>query len=490
MTAPLYPLLRERLVPFGQEHVLRWWWELEDAQRSELARQIEAVDLAQVHRLFHEHAHAGLELPFDWDQLEPPEVVRPADTVEAWEQEQQAWAIGEQALRQGRVAICLVAGGQGSRLGHDAPKGTFPIGPITQRSLFQVHAQKVLALSRRYEVPLRWYIMTSPDNDAATRQFFAEHGYFGLPAEQVEFFVQGTMPAVDKDTGRLLMRSKWQLALSPDGHGGFLRALRRAGILDELQQNDVRWLFYFQVDNPLVKVADPLFLGQHISRGAEVSVKVVRRRHAQEKLGQVVRYRGRYYLVEYTEIPPEWQQRRDPSGNFWLDAGNIAVHIFDVAFLQRVAECDSQLPYHRAVKKVPFINEAGECVEPDSANALKWERFIFDVLPLAQQVLVVETDRAEEFEPLKNACGENSPETVRAALCELYARWLEQAGLRVPRDRSGRVSVPIEISPLVALDASDLRGQVEHLGEICSPLLLEHARDQVSANSTCQDLVR
>lgn len=473
MADALYRQLHEQLAAYGQEHVLRWWPELNEAQRAELAVQIQSLDLAELHRLFHQH-HFGAARPVvDWHEVEPPEILRSPETFAAWEREQQAVAVGERALRSGQVAIAMVAGGQGSRLGHNSPKGAYPIGPITQRSLFQLHAEKILALSRRYEVALPWYVMTSPDNDAATRQFFARHNYFGLAADQITFFVQGTMPALEKDTGRLLMCSKWQLALSPNGHGGFLTALQEAGILEDWQRRGVRWLFYFQVDNPLVKIADPLFLGQHITRRAEVSVKVVRRRHAEEKLGQVVRYRGCYYLVEYSEIPVEYQKRIDSAGRFWLDAGNIAVHVFDVAFLQRIiAQASDALPYHRAVKKVPYVDETGAYIEPSTPNAVKWERFIFDVFPLAQRVLVVEVNRAEEFEPLKNASGENSPETVRAALSELYARWLEQAGVAVPRDSLGRVSVPIEISPLVALDAGDLRGQVEHLAEIRGPLLL------------------
>ncbi|MCS7168389.1 MAG: UDPGP type 1 family protein [Gemmatales bacterium] len=482
-TDPLYQRLWQRLAPFGQTHVLRWWHELNTDQRVELAAQIEALDLDTLQRLLQEPIEAQ-RTTLDWNQVCCPRVLRPASTLEEWQRQRRAFAVGEDALRSGRVALCLVAGGQGSRLGHDGPKGTFPIGPITQRSLFQLHAQKILALSRRYQVPLRWYIMTSPDNDAATREFFIQHNYFGLSADQVKFFVQGTMPAVDKDTGKLLMRTKWQLALCPDGHGGFLTALRTEGILDELQQLGVQWLFYFQVDNPLVKVGDPLFLGQHITSGAEISLKVVRRRHAYEPLGQVVCYQGSHYLVEYTEIPPEWQERRDSSGNFLLNAGNIAVHIFDLAFLQRATEHVRALPYHRAIKKVPFIDSDGEYRDPYEANALKWERFVFDVLPWAQRVLVVEIERAEEFEPLKNASGEHSPETVRAALCELYARWLEQAGLRVPRDSSGRVTVAIEISPLVALDAADLRDQVEHLHELHGPLLLEEPLNESPATSS------
>ncbi|GBD35411.1 putative uridylyltransferase [bacterium HR36] len=479
----LYQRLRERLEPFGQEHVLRWWSELDEVQRAELAAEVERCDWAELDRLFRGGQNATCATVLDWQQVQPPKLLRLANTFEAWELEQKARAVGEEALRNGQVAVALVAGGHGSRLGHEGPKGTFPIGPIIQRSLFQLHAEKVLALSRRYRAPLPWYIMTSPDNDAPTRRFFAEHNYFGLEPQQVTFFTQGTMPALDKGTGRVLMRSKWQLALSPNGHGGFIPAIRAAGIIRDWQRRGVRWVFYFQVDNPLVRVADPLFLGQHISHGADVSVKVVPRQHAEEKVGLIVYYRGQHYLVEYSEIPAEYQYRKNPAGGFWLDAGNTGIHIFSVAFLERVSRPETRLPYHRVIKKVAYINEWGECVEPQLPNAVKWELFIFDALPLADRVLVVQTDRAEEFAPLKNAVGEDSPETVRAALIRLYARWLEQAGFQVPRDAKGQVPVSIEISPLVALDAGDLRGRVEEIDEINGQLLLDRVPNETEAES-------
>ncbi len=376
-------------------------------------------------------------------------------------------------MRAGAVAVVLVAGGQGTRLGHDGPKGTYRIGPVSGKSLFQVHAEKALALGRRYGPPLPLYVMTSPDNDAVTRRFFAAHDFFGLDPEQVVFFSQGTMPAVERDTGKLMLADKGSLATSPNGHGGVLQALADGGHLHYLACRGVRHLFYYQVDNPLVKVADPTYLGHHIEAGAEMSLKVVLKRTAQEKLGVVVEVDGRPRVIEYSDLPADLAGRRAPDGGLEIWAGSIAVHLFDVAFLQRLAGAGAMLPYHRALKKVARLDDGGRPVWPAAPNAVKFELFVFDALPLAQSLLVVETSRPEEFEPLKNAAGENSPATVRQALSDLYAAWLNGAGVEVVRRPDGSAAVAIEIGPLLALDAEELRARRPRTGPVACPLVLD-----------------
>jgi UDP-N-acetylglucosamine/UDP-N-acetylgalactosamine diphosphorylase len=459
--------IRQRLAAYGQEHVLRWWHELDEARRACLLEQLESIDLDLLCRLCQE-APAS----FPSGRVEPAPVTRLADSFEAWQEAEEAADLGETSLRGGEVAILMVAGGQGTRLGHAGPKGTFPIGPVTQRSLFQIHCQKVLALSRRYQQPLPLCIMTSPDNDAATREFFAEHNNFGLEPGQVRFFVQGTMPVVDAKSKKLLLADKGQLALSPNGHGGVVEALARAGLMDQLRSQGVRRFFYFQVDNPLVKVADPVFLGQHLKRRAEMSLKVVAKTVPEERLGVVVRRDDRLHVIEYSDLPEEWARRRDRSGRLQFWAGSIAIHVFELEFLDRLART-SALPYHRALKCVPYVNERGELVRPTQANAIKFERFVFDALPLAERALVLETDRRQEFEPLKNPSGENSPDTVRQALSNLYADWLQAAGTIVPLTPTGDSLFPIEIAPLFACDAEELRGKRGVPAKVTGPLVLE-----------------
>jgi UDP-N-acetylglucosamine/UDP-N-acetylgalactosamine diphosphorylase len=301
-------------------------------------------------------------------------------------------------------------------------------------------------------------------------------GCFGLHPEQVVFFRQGTMPALDRHTGRLLLADKGSLATSPNGHGGVLQALADGGHLADLASRGVRHLFYYQVDNPLVKVADPTYLGHHIEAGAEMSLKVVPRLTADEKLGVVVEADGRPRIIEYSDLQGELGGRRAPDGGLEFWAGSIAVHVFDVAFLARLAEAGAMLPFHRAVKTVPYLDDAGRPVCPGEPNAVKFEMFIFDALPQARTALVVETSRAEEFEPLKNAEGENSPATVRQAMSDLYAAWLNEAGVEVVRRADGSAAVAVEISPLLALNAEELRARGPRTGPVACPLVLDVPR--------------
>jgi UDP-N-acetylglucosamine/UDP-N-acetylgalactosamine diphosphorylase len=219
-------------------------------------------------------------------------------------------------------------------------------------------------------------------------------------------------------------------------------------------------LFYFQVDNPLVRIAEPSFIGVHREAQAEISFKVVERHTPEEKLGVVVSVEGRPQVIEYTDLPPDLAGKRVPEGALELWAGSIAVHTMERSFIERLSG-ELQLPFHRAIKKVPYLGADGQIVKPDEPNAVKLEQFIFDALPLAKQWTIVETDRAGEFEPLKNAVGPDSPATVHQRMSDQFGNWLEQAGATVPRRPDGSVPFGIEISPLFALDANELKAKIE-----------------------------
>jgi UDP-N-acetylglucosamine/UDP-N-acetylgalactosamine diphosphorylase len=347
----------------------------------------------------------------------------------------------------------------------------FPVGPVTGKSLFQIHTEKVLALRRRYQAPLPFLVMTSPATDQKTRAYFAENRFFGLPPAEVHFFCQGTMPAVDLASGKLLMAAPHQLATSPNGHGGTLRALQESGLLERLERDGIRHLFYFQVDNPLVKVADPVFLGHHLETRAELSLKVIPKLGPTDKLGNLVEIDGRCAIIEYSDLPEELANARDEHGGLRYWIGSPAIHFFEVDFLRRVLNDRTSLPFHLARKKVPYVNETGQRIEPAEPNALKFEMFIFDVLPHAQRWTAVLTKRDEEFAPLKNDTGPDSPETVRQALSEQAARWLRQAGVEVPSDADGEPPL-LEISPLYALGPDDLAKSVRADLHIAGPTYL------------------
>jgi UDP-N-acetylglucosamine/UDP-N-acetylgalactosamine diphosphorylase len=280
------------------------------------------------------------------------------------------------------------------------------------------------------------------------------------------------LPALDATTGKVLLKAPGELALSPDGHGGVIEALDQAGLLERLERDGVTECYYFQVDNPLVDIADPVFLGYHLLDRAEMSLKVISKLYGTERLGNLVEIDGRMRIIEYTELPEKLAQERHPEGELRIWAGSPAIHIFNVAFLRRLARGEIELPYHIAHKAVAYLDASGQVVKPAQPNALKFERFVFDALPLAEKVVAMECGRCEEFEPLKNATGENSPESVRQALSDQYACWLERAGATVARDANGHAAVPIEISPLAALYAEDLRGKVHTGTKIDKPFLL------------------
>jgi UDP-N-acetylglucosamine/UDP-N-acetylgalactosamine diphosphorylase len=432
--------LREKLKRYNQLHVLYGWDDLSAVQRAGLIRQLLEVPWEKVLAL----GTSGISpvQTINWRELQPASWTLPSTTASER-------AVGQAALEQGQVAALVVAGGQGTRLGTDQPKGTVSIGPLSGASLFQIHAEKILSLSRRYRRPLLWLIMTSPATDAATREFFDTHGYFGLNRDQVRFFVQGTMPVVCARTRRLLLEAPGQLLLSPNGHGGTLTALAEHGLLEELESRGVEHIFYFQVDNPLVRVCDPGFLGRHILSQAEVSSKVVLKEHPQEKVGIFACHQDRCVLIEYSDLPAEMAQLRDDNGRLRYAAGNPAIHIFRRDFLQRVLSL-GELPFHVAHKVASYFDpETGQKVTAEAPNAWKFEQFIFDVLPHARSWLLMETSRAEEFAPLKNADGPDSLQTVPQAIVALHRHWLLQAGVEVQ-------DWPVEISPLFARDVEEL----------------------------------
>jgi len=307
--------------------------------------------------------------------------------------------------------------------------------------------------------------MTSQVNDAPTREFFRKHNYFNYNPANVVFFQQGMMPAFDMATGQLLLADEDSLALSPDGHGGSLRALKVSGALDDMKKRGVEHLSYFQVDNPLVHAIDPLFLGLHDLTGSEMSSKTIPKAHALEKVGNFAVGDGRLQVIEYSDLPDELAKQTDARGNLLFNAGSIAIHALRTSFIERLNEGGQlKLPWHRAEKKVAYLNESGQPVKPDKPNAIKLEQFVFDAIPLANNPIVYTTRREEEFSPVKNAQGDDSPASSRRDQIRRAADWLELAGVNVRRAHGE--CPPLEISPLFATSAKQLKTRNMAMKEI------------------------
>ncbi len=444
--------LQQTLKASGQSHLLQFREQLPAQELTALLQQIESIDFRKMNLLIEQALQKQPGNQTETLKIEPLKKVRrlpvtPEDQLQWTEAE----AVGNSLLNTGRVGAILVAGGQGSRLGFPHPKGMFPIGPVTDRTLFQIFFEQLLALSNRHGVRIPYFIMTSDATHAETEQFLQEHAWFGYPADDVFLFRQGTLPAVDDRNGQILLSAPGEIAMSPDGHGGLLLALQKAGLLDEMEQRGIDYLYYHQVDNPCARLCDPVMLGLHVQEQVEVSTKVVAKREAAEKVGILAQVNGKQGIIEYSDLPAELSTAVDAEGKLLYWAGNIAIHVFNRALLQRLSDAETGLPVHIAHKKVAFLNEQSQLQEPEAPNAFKFEHFIFDAIPMAKSALVIETSREEEFNPVKNAEGNDSPESSRQALLQRALRWFQQAGQTLPK------TIRVEISPLIALEPDDLK---------------------------------
>ena len=441
----------ERVYKNGQGHIFHFWDTLDENQQTDLLAQADLIDFSNLSRLI-KQAASGKDEKYE-GKLEAPDVITLDQRLE---KDEEAKQIGEAALAAGEVAAVLVAGGQGTRLGYDGPKGMYPVTPIKKKSLFQLHAEKLLALGAQFDSQIPWYIMTSVTNNKQTIHGFQKNNYFGYDPENVFVFVQEMIPAVDHQ-GKLILDERNHIFMNPNGHGGTVKALSDSGALGDMRGRGIDHLFYFQVDNVLTQICDPVYLGYHILGNSEMSSKVVHKNYPEEKMGVLCMIGNRLHLIEYSDLSDEDMHAKSKDGSLKLWAGNIATHVFDRKFLERENQGGFKLPYHIAEKSIPFINMQGKKVQPDNKNGIKFETFIFDALVDAKQTVCLEIEREKEFSPLKNSEGENSPETVKRDLNKNYARWLNNAGYQIPVDDKGVPEIDIEISPFVSLNGENLK---------------------------------
>nr|WP_240159715.1 UDPGP type 1 family protein [Paenibacillus aceris] len=377
-----------------------------------------------------------------YDSEDYSEEVRKKITENGWER-----------LRQGKVAALVVAGGHGSRLEHEGPKGTYNIGLPSGKSLFQLQAERLLNLSRKAGRFIPWYIMTSPENHQDTVRYFQESEYFGYAMDDIFFFRQNVLPSLDSD-GHILLSAKDEIALTPSGNGDCFASMKRSGALDDLNRRGVEWLFYYNVDNALIRVADPFFIGAAVHHNYPIATKVAEKSYPEEKVGILCMKDGRPAVMEYMDVPSELLYETDSSGNLTYGLANLSIHLFRTDFIEQYA--DTNIPYHAANKAVKYIDDQGHLIHPASPNAFKFEKFIFDFFPLVESMMVLKIRREEEFAPVKNKEGKDSPATARSLMQDLYKKWLINAGV----DRSALEGRDIEISPLVSYAGEGLTPEV------------------------------
>jgi UDP-N-acetylglucosamine/UDP-N-acetylgalactosamine diphosphorylase len=433
--------LSELLTTHGQSHLLHGVDQLSEEDRRRYLQRLSQIN---------------------WEELNPApsggtsteiSASRIVDLQEKARRAPELLPLGEAAYRSGKVAVLMVAGGQGTRLGLSGPKGCFTIGVHSHKSIYQLQAEKVLALSRRVGRQVPFLVMTSPMTDLDTQDFFAAHGYFGLAPSQVRFFSQGTVPSLSQD-GKVLLERPGRLLENPDGHGGCFTALVNSKQLERLVAEGIEHIAYIQVDNITVTVDDPLMIGLAVAERTEVITKVLEKAHPDEKVGHLVHCGQRDAIIEYTELTPEQTRSRSAQGELIYRWGSPAIHCWNVAFLARLAKTGYQLPLHRSAKplKAWFSEQLRE------VKGWKNERFIFDLIPLAERSLGLAIVREEEFAPVKNASGADSPESAVMLASHLYGDWLSSAGVTLKLPAAAR----IEISPLFAATRSQLLAVWDH----------------------------
>ena len=397
--------IKEKLKKYGQEHLLQKYEEMDVDQKAELLDQIENIDFDLMKDLYEKAQH-----PVDFGNvtIEPIEHVDKSKLT-ATEREMYEKK-GIEAIKYNKLAVVTMAGGQGTRLGHKGPKGTFIFDPETKKSIFEALCDTLKEAVKKYDTVIPWYLMTSRENNEATVKFFEKNNYFGYPKESVKFFIQGELPMVALN-GKILLEENGLVKQAANGHGGTLASMEKSGVITEMKNSGIEWVFINGVDNVLVKPVDPLLIGMSIHNKVLGAVKSIEKTDPKEKVGVFCRKNKKVGVVEYTEISDEMAHLRDDYGSLVYGDANAIFHLYNIKGLEKVSEIS--LPYHTAVKKASYLDENGKKVVGDKPNAYKFEMFIFDSYEMFDDVVVLRVKREEEFAPIKNAEGQDSPETAR-----------------------------------------------------------------------------
>ena len=451
-----YTKVKQLLKRYGQQHLLTFWDELNNSRRERLLSQIEAVKFDQVREKIDCYVThpASTSLPKNF--MSAPSYPAQPKTAHQKEKYAKAKKLGVELISAGKVTAFVVAGGQGTRLGFNGPKGDFKTSPVRNKTLFQLFAEIIKAAGRKYNFQPRWYIMTSPLNHSQVLEIFKRDNFYGLKPSSVFIFQQDTEVNFSLD-GKILLAEKDVLSTSPDGHGGSLKALYVSGALKNMKKRGIKYISYFQVDNPLINIFDPLFIGLHAMDKAQMSSKALVKAGPFEKVGNFCLVDGKVTVIEYSDLPRKLAEKRNPDGSLVFSLGSIAIHIISRSFVEQLNVKGFALPYHRAKKEIPYINlRTGKTIKPQKRNGIKLETFVFDALQFDRKSIILETIRGEEFAPVKDKVGPDNPQVARRMMIDRAAAWLEQAGIKIPRKPDNSINCRIEIAPSFALCKEDV----------------------------------
>lgn len=411
-----YEEAKKKLEKGNQAHLLKFYDKLSKEKQEKLLAQIEKLDLEQIAKLYHE-----IKEPTEEKKETKVEPIEYVDKTKLSEEQIKEYAkIGNEVLSSGKIAAVTMAGGQGTRLGHKGPKGTFDLGLKSHKTLFEIICDTLKKVQIENGVTIPWYIMTSEENNDITEKFFEEHEYFGYPKEAISFFKQGQYPMLDTN-GKILLDENGLIKEAADGHGGVYIAMLKNNVIEDMKKRGIKWVVVGGIDNVLVKMFDPIFIGLYIKEGYPSASKSVVKSYPEEKVGVFCKKNGKPSIIEYTELSEEMAKDRDENGELKYGESNIIVHIFELETMEKISK--NILPYHPAFKKANYMDENGNIIIATEPNAYKFEAFIFDAFEQLDNMSILRVNREEEFAPVKNSDekGVDCPKTAR----ELYKKYFK-----------------------------------------------------------------
>ena len=400
-----------KLKKYNQEHILKY--DLNNKQQEELEKQIENIDFEQLKSLYESTKE---EKCIEEKKIEH---IPYTDKTKLTKEEQLSlFEIGEQVIKQGHYAVITMAGGQGTRLGHNGPKGTYALDTINgKKYIFEIIIDRLKKAEKQYNVTIPWYVMTSKENHQDTILFLEKNDYFGYNKDKIKFFKQGELPLIDTQ-GKIILDENAKIKEAADGNGGIYEALSKSGMLQELKQNQIEWIFISGIDNILSNFVDPILLGLTIKENNVIASKSVAKANPQEKVGVFCKMNGKPKIIEYIDLPEEMAEELDENGELMYGEVNIGTYLYNRSVLENLA--NAKLPYHAAFKKSGYLNANGKFIEPDEPNVFKFETFIFDAFTRYDDMTIMRVKREDEFAPVKNRTGNDSPETAVKLYNEKY----------------------------------------------------------------------
>ncbi len=409
-----YQEVKNTLKKYHQEHLLVNYNNMSDKEKEKLLSQISEINFELIKDIYNKTKET---ITFENSKIEPIDCIDKSDLSK--EEKEKLDSIGDEKIKLGKLAVVTMAGGQGTRLGYDGPKGTFILDVKEKISLFEILCKKLIQAKEKYGIYVYWYIMTSNENNKDTIEFFRKNNYFSYPKDKIKFFVQGELPMVSLE-GKILLNEDGFIKFASDGHGGVFESMEKSGVLDEMKQNKIEWVFIGGVDNILVNMVDNTLIGLAESKKCLAAGKSVIKTNSKEKVGVFCLRDNKPSVIEYSEISDDLAELKDKKGELIYSESHILCNMFNIKRLEIISK--NKLPYHIAKKKANYMNEEGKIVISDSPNAYKFESFIFDAFTSLESMVIMRVKRQDEFAPVKNAKGVDSPETAIKLYNEFYAR--------------------------------------------------------------------